>query len=64
MPIYKKKKVLLLDTLRAFFLRKHEEGKHVVIIVDEAQNLTAPALEELRLLSCIDTATAGSSASC
>ena len=56
MPIYKKKKVLLLDTLRSFFLKKHEEGKHVVIIVDEAQNLTAPALEELRLLSCIDTA--------
>jgi type II secretory pathway predicted ATPase ExeA len=56
MPIYKKKKVLLLDTLRAFFLKKHEEGKHIVIIVDEAQNLTGPALEELRLLSCIDTA--------
>ncbi len=56
MPIYKKKKVLLLDTLRSFFLKKHEEGKHVVIIVDEAQNLTGPALEELRLLSCIDTA--------
>jgi type II secretory pathway predicted ATPase ExeA/pSer/pThr/pTyr-binding forkhead associated (FHA) protein len=56
MPIYKKKKVLLLDTLRAFFLQKHKEGRHVVIIVDEAQNLTAPALEELRLLSCIDTA--------
>lgn len=56
MPIYKKKKVLLLDTLRAFFLKKHEEGKHIVIIVDEAQNLSGPALEELRLLSCIDTA--------
>lgn len=56
MPIYKKKKVLLLDTLRSFFLKKHEEGKHIVIIVDEAQNLTGPALEELRLLSCIDTA--------
>lgn len=56
MPIYKKKKVLLLDTLRDFFLKKHEEGKHVVIIVDEAQNLTGPALEELRLLSCIDAA--------
>ncbi|MFO1355846.1 MAG: AAA family ATPase [Gammaproteobacteria bacterium] len=56
MPIYKRKKVLLLDTLRAFFLKMHEEGKHVVIIVDEAQNLTSPALEELRLLSCIDTA--------
>ncbi len=55
MPMYTKKKVLLLDTLRNFFLEKHREGKHVVIIVDEAQNLSAPALEELRLLSCIDT---------
>jgi len=56
MPMYTKKKVLLLDTLRKFFLERHEEGKHVVIIVDEAQNLSPPALEELRLLSCIDTA--------
>lgn len=56
MPIYKDKKVLLLDTLRAFFLKQYEQGKHVVIIVDEAQNLSTPALEELRLLSCIDTA--------
>ena len=56
MPMYTKKKVLLLDTLREFFLQKNKEGKHVVIIVDEAQNLSAPALEELRLLSCIDTA--------
>ena len=56
MPNYSRKKVLLLDTLREFFLEKHAEGKHVVIIVDEAQNLSAPALEELRLLSCIDTA--------
>jgi type II secretory pathway predicted ATPase ExeA len=56
MPNYTKKKVLLLDTLREFFLQKNKEGKHVVIIVDEAQNLSAPALEELRLLSCIDTA--------
>jgi len=55
MPMYTKKKVLLLDTLRSFFLEQHAEGKHVVIIVDEAQNLSAPALEELRLLSCIDT---------
>jgi len=56
MPMYTKKKVLLLDTLREFFLQKNKEGKHVVIVVDEAQNLSAPALEELRLLSCIDTA--------
>jgi len=56
MPNYTKKKVLLLDTLRDFFLQQNKQGKHIVIIVDEAQNLSAPALEELRLLSCIDTA--------
>jgi len=56
MPNYTKKKVLLLDTLRDFFLKQNKQNKHIVIIVDEAQNLSAPALEELRLLSCIDTA--------
>jgi len=55
MPNYSKKKVMLLDTLRSFFLDQHRQGRHVVIIVDEAQNLTSTALEELRLLSCIDT---------
>ncbi len=55
MPNYTKKKVMLLDTLRTFFLEQHRNGKHVVIIVDEAQNLSSSALEELRLLSCIDT---------
>ena len=54
MPTYSKKKVLLLDTLRQFFLKTNKAGKHVAIIVDEAQNLSGPALEELRLLSCID----------
>ncbi|MCE7903235.1 MAG: AAA family ATPase [Gammaproteobacteria bacterium PRO9] len=39
MPNYRKKKVMLLDTLRSFFLEQHANGKHVVIIVDEAQNL-------------------------
>lgn len=55
MPNYRKKKVMLLDTLRTFFLDQNRNGKHVVIIVDEAQNLSSSALEELRLLSCIDT---------
>ena len=56
MPNYSKKKVLLLDTLRDFFLQQNKKGKHVVIIVDEAQNLNSQAMEELRLLSCIDAA--------
>ena len=54
-PNYSDKKVQLLDQIRAFFLEQHLTGRHVVIIVDEAQHLNPAALEELRLLSCIDT---------
>ena len=54
-PNYGTKKVKLLDALRAHFLEQHLARRHVVIIVDEAQHLNAAALEELRLLSCIDT---------
>ena len=54
-PNYSVKKVQLLDQIRAFFLEQHLAGRHVVIIVDEAQHLNPAALEELRLLSCIDT---------
>ncbi len=53
-PNYGTRKVRLLDTLRTYFLEQHAAGKHVVIIVDEAQHLSSAALEELRLLSCID----------
>lgn len=51
---YGTKRVKLLDALRSHFLEQHTAGRHVVIIVDEAQHLSAAALEELRLLSCID----------
>jgi len=54
-PDYGDKKVKLLDELRAHFLDQHQHGRHVVIIVDEAQHLSSAAIEELRLLSCIDT---------
>jgi len=54
-PNYSDKKVQLLDQIRAFFLEQHLAGRHVVIIVDEAQHLNPAALEELRLLSCIDS---------
>jgi general secretion pathway protein A len=36
-------------------LRENQAGRRVVLIVDEAQNLTADALEELRVLSNINT---------
>ena len=54
-PDYGTQKVKLLDKLRTFFLDQHRAGRHVVIIVDEAQHLNSAALEELRLLTCIDS---------
>jgi general secretion pathway protein A len=53
-PNYGNKRVKLLDELRMFFLEQHMAGRHVVIVVDEAQHLSHDALEELRLLTCID----------
>src|SRR6218665_874386 len=41
----------LLMTLEAFFVSQTSQGKRCLLIVDEAQNLTARAVEELRMLS-------------
>ena len=41
----------LLVTLEAFFLSQVSQGKRCLLVVDEAQNLTARAVEELRMLS-------------
>lgn len=48
-------KVELLDTIKTFLIRQHSKKKHSLIIVDEAQNLTPKVLEELRLLSDLET---------
>ena len=45
----------LIDKLNAFLLRKKSEGKRVLILIDEAQNLTKNVLEQLRLLSNLET---------
>jgi general secretion pathway protein A len=50
-----KGKVELVTLLRGFIEAQAAAGRHVAIAVDEAQNLTAPVLEELRLLTCIET---------
>ncbi len=49
------KKVELLDALNSFLLEQHQQKRQVVLIVDEAQNLTERALEELRLLSGLES---------
>lgn len=44
-------KATLLRKIEAFLTSLHEAGKRALLLVDEAQNLTAGALEELRMLS-------------
>lgn len=45
----------LMKLLNEFLLQESNKGNNVVLIVDEAQNLTAEQLEEIRLLSNIET---------
>lgn len=56
-PCYKKNRVYLLDQLKALLQELADQDRHAVIMVDEAQNLGNATLEELRLLSCIDSDT-------
>lgn len=44
----------LQKQLTDFLVAEYAEGRHVVLIVDEAQNLSDQALEELRVLSNIN----------
>jgi putative secretion ATPase (PEP-CTERM system associated) len=52
---FDKKKVELLDMLNMFLIEQYSTGKKVILVVDEAQNLTEKVLEEVRLLSGIET---------
>lgn len=44
-------KAALLRNLEAFFRARRAEGKRVLLVVDEAQNLPRRSIEELRMLS-------------
>lgn len=44
-------KAALLNALERFLIEKNRQGKHVLLIVDEAQNLPKKSIEELRMLS-------------
>ncbi len=52
---FNKRKVELLDMLNMFLIEQYGSGKKVVLIVDEAQNLSKKVLEEVRMLSGIET---------
>lgn len=47
----------LTEELNRFLLERRREGRRVLLLVDEAQNLPADALEEVRLLSNLETDT-------
>jgi general secretion pathway protein A len=49
------KKVEVLATLNQFLTEQHVAGRKVVLIIDEAQNLSYRVLEEIRMLSGIET---------
>jgi len=44
-----------IDPLNAFLLRTHGVGQNNVLIIDEAQNLSLDVLEQLRLLTNLET---------
>jgi general secretion pathway protein A len=45
-----------VDALTEYLLRTHAVGQNNVLIIDEAQNLSADVLEQLRLLTNLETA--------
>jgi|SRR5215472_16481771 len=51
LPVKNSSKAIVLGSLEAFLCQLAIEKKRALLIVDEAQNLTAKAIEELRMLS-------------
>jgi general secretion pathway protein A len=49
------KKPEVLATLNQFLVEQHGSGRKVLLIIDEAQNLSNRVLEEVRLLSGVET---------
>ena len=47
----------LVDLLSRHLLKAHSEGKRIVLVVDEAQNLATEVLEQVRLLTNLETET-------
>jgi len=45
-----------VDALNAFLLEAHAQGRQAVLVIDEAQALSADVLEQLRLLTNLETA--------
>ncbi len=46
---------ILTDRINNYLLNAHSEGKRAVLIIDEAQNLSVDVLEQIRLLTNLET---------
>ncbi|MEA3244140.1 MAG: AAA family ATPase [Pseudomonadota bacterium] len=46
---------LLIDALNTYLLDTHAKGQRAILMIDEAQNLSAEALEQVRLLTNLET---------
>jgi general secretion pathway protein A len=51
---FKMKKAELIATLNSFLIEQYAAGRKVLLIIDEAQNLSLKVLEEIRMLSGIE----------
>jgi general secretion pathway protein A len=56
-PCESRSKSQQLMSLNQWLLERYRAGETTVLIVDEAQNLTYPVLEEIRLLTNLETST-------
>jgi general secretion pathway protein A len=54
LPAHQVEKFKALDVLPRFLLTMRQKNKRMLVVIDEAQNLSARALEEVRLLSNIE----------
>jgi general secretion pathway protein A len=56
LPVHNGKKLYMLQRLNAFLLEELRKGVNVALLIDEAQDLEFSVLEDLRLLSNLETA--------
>lgn len=54
-PTRSRDRLRLIEQLNAFLLDRAEAGVNVAVIIDEAQNLSAEVMEQVRLLSNLET---------
>jgi len=52
---FRMKKAELLATINDFLIQQYASGRKIMLVVDEAQNLSERVLEEIRLLSGVET---------